>query len=188
MGLSTVAWLWGTVAIAVLHQVYVWLAWRLELHLGWVSSVFGDKAFDRFALGFKVFGQARNVIILLAVSNRFTIGMPLVPRVVVALVLLAVSVYTIASAMRRLGADRLMGLDHFDEHAREGGLVEEGVFRFTKNPLYVLGFLWFWVPGVALDSAAALLAAGFYHAYIWVHYYCTEKPDIQVMYEGDAAA
>ncbi len=182
LGLSTLAWLWITLAVAIAHQVYVWLTWRLELHEGSVSSVFGGRAFDRFALGFQAFGNARNIIIVLAVSNRSSLGLPLVPRLIIAVLFLALAVYTIASALRHLGADRLMGLDHFEARGREGGLVNEGVFRFTSNPLYVLGFLWFWVPGLALDSAAALLAAGFYHAYIWVHYYCTEKPDIEMIY------
>jgi len=28
----------------------------------------------------------------------------------------------------------------------------------------------------------ALLLAGFNHLYIWVHYYCTEKPDMERIY------
>jgi len=27
-----------------------------------------------------------------------------------------------------------------------------------------------------------LAAALFQHAYIWVHYYCTEEPDMQLIY------
>ena len=40
--------------------------------------------------------------------------------------------------------------------------------------------------GIALfaGSLAALAAALFQHAYIWVHYYCTEAPDMALIYGG----
>jgi len=31
-------------------------------------------------------------------------------------------------------------------------------------------------------TLAALAAALFQHACIWVHYYCTEKPDMELIY------
>jgi hypothetical protein len=48
--------------------------------------------------------------------------------------------------------------------------------------MYTFGFLMLWVPGLLLLSQAALLAAAFNHAYIWVHYYATELPDIHYLY------
>ena len=39
-------------------------------------------------------------------------------------------------------------------------------------------------PGLYASSQAALLAAAFNHAYIWVHYFCTELPDMKRIY-GD---
>jgi hypothetical protein len=45
-----------------------------------------------------------------------------------------------------------------------------------------LAFLALWIPGLALRSTAALALALLRHAYIWVHYYCTEKPDLDVIY------
>ncbi len=44
---------------------------------------------------------------------------------------------------------------------------------------------WFEISeGIALigGSLAALAAALFQHAYIWVHYYCTGKPDMDLIY------
>ena len=49
--------------------------------------------------------------------------------------------------------------------------------------MYKFVFLFLWVPGVLLQSKAALLAALFQHIYIWVHYYFTELPDIKIIYE-----
>jgi DNA polymerase elongation subunit (family B) len=34
------------------------------------------------------------------------------------------------------------------------------------------------------NSEAALWVTAFNHTYIWVHYYCTELPDMRVIY-GD---
>ena len=50
--------------------------------------------------------------------------------------------------------------------------------------MYTFGFLILWVPGLIFFSKAALLAAGFNHIYIWVHYYTPELPDIRFLYNG----
>ena len=47
--------------------------------------------------------------------------------------------------------------------------------------MYVFGFLLLWIPALAGRSYAALATALFSHAYIWVHWYCTEKPDLRRM-------
>jgi hypothetical protein len=62
--------------------------------------------------------------------------------------------------------------------------VKEGIFRYSSNAMYVYGFLILWIPGFWWRSQAALLAALFNHAYIWVHYSCTELPDIRLIYGG----
>ena len=38
--------------------------------------------------------------------------------------------------------------------------------------------------GTTPGSLAALAAALFQHAYIWVHYYCTEAPDMDLIYSA----
>lgn len=64
--------------------------------------------------------------------------------------------------------------------------MRDGIFRFSSNAMYTFGFLALWVPGLLLESAAALLAAGFQHAYIWVHFHFTERPDAEHIYGGGA--
>jgi hypothetical protein len=39
-----------------------------------------------------------------------------------------------------------------------------------------------WAIALLTRSQAALAAALFQHAYIWVHWYCTEQPDGVVLY------
>ena len=48
--------------------------------------------------------------------------------------------------------------------------------------MYTFGFLILWILGLVCLSQAALMAALFNHLYIWVHYYCTELPDIYAIY------
>jgi RimJ/RimL family protein N-acetyltransferase len=38
-----------------------------------------------------------------------------------------------------------------------------------------------WIIAIAAASWSPLVVAGFSHAYIWVHYFCTEQPDMQVI-------
>ncbi len=39
-----------------------------------------------------------------------------------------------------------------------------------------------YLPGLLLLSKAALAVALFNDIYIWVHYYCTERPDMETIY------
>ena len=58
---------------------------------------------------------------------------------------------------------------------------------YTSNGMYVFGFFLIWFPGLWYASLAALAAALFSHLYIWVHYYCTERPDMLRIY-GDVGS
>ena len=48
--------------------------------------------------------------------------------------------------------------------------------------MYTFGLLVVWLPGLLAASKTALLSAAFSHVYIWVHYYCTERPDMRRIY------
>jgi len=50
------------------------------------------------------------------------------------------------------------------------------------NAMYALTFLGFWAVAFLARSQAALAVALFQHAYIWVHWYCTEQPDGVLLY------
>jgi hypothetical protein len=53
--------------------------------------------------------------------------------------------------------------------------------------MYLLIFLALWAIALYFRSHAALVAALFQHAYIWVHYGCTERPDMELIYGSGAA-
>lgn len=187
-GWPTSMWLWVVVLTAVLHQSYVRLTWRLQLHTSLLTRTLRDAAFPLFKAGFAVLGLSRMLILPLAVANRGSLRLPGVVQWGVSAVFLALSGYLFYSVIRYFGIDRATGADHFDPEARNWPLVEEGIFRHTSNGMYTFGFLILWVPGLALESFGALVAAAFHHAYIWVHYHCTERPDMEVIYGGSRSA
>ena len=86
------------------------------------------------------------------------------------------------SVRRYFGMVRAAGADHFDARYRAMPLVDEGIFRFTKNGMYVYAFLLFWAIATGFDSMAALAVVAFSHVYIWIHFFATEKPDMNYLY------
>ena len=88
------------------------------------------------------------------------------------------------SVLKYFTLRRALGIDHFDATYRNAPLVRQGMFRYSRNAMYVFGIAILWLPGLLLASKAALLAALFNHLYIWVHYYTVELPDMRTIY-GD---
>jgi len=183
LGHSTHFWLWLSIAVPVLHQLYVWLAWRLQLHYGLLEKWLGKRAFAVYVAGFGLFLIARAfTLIELANSNAYTLPISPVLGYSLALVCTLLAGYTGYSVARYFGFERAAGIDHFEESYRKKPLVRRGIFRWTPNAMYTFGFLAVWIPGFMWLSQAALLSALFSHLYIWVHYYCTELPDMKQIY------
>ena len=183
-GLSTTAWLIVAIAIPVVHQVYVLLVWRAELHHRLLTKWFErTRGFLVYAVGFALlFGARLLALIALALSNQGTLGWPPGLACTLAAILGIPWVYAVYSVLRYFGLPRAFGMDHFDPAYRSMPFVRQGVFRWTSNGMYGPGFLVVWLPGLIGLSEAALLAGLFNHAYIWVHYYTTELPDIRRIY------
>lgn len=183
-GRSTSFWLAAAIAAPILHQVYVWLSWRLELHHQWLSQSLGrERGFLVYAVGFSVLFVFRLLsIVALSLASRNSFEIRPAIAAILSLALLLPSVYLVYSVLRYFGLRRAFGIDHFDPSYRKAPFVREGIFRFSSNAMYVFGFLLLWIPGVLLSSKAGLLAAFFSHVYIWVHYYCTELPDMWRIY------
>lgn len=183
LGISTVSWLIVAIAVPIAHQVYVWFVWRAELHHAWISHWFGKKSFYYYAVGFSILLISRLLsIVALAFANRNTLPLDPTLSTGLALAISLPALYLLWSVYRYFGFQRAFGIDHFDPRYRAEPLVKEGIFRFSDNGMYVFGFLVLWIPGLLWLSQAALLAALFNHLYIWVHYYATERPDIDFIY------
>ena len=181
--LSSSEWAALAVGLAVAHQVLVWFCWRTELHAGLLSRLAGEAGFVVYAILFSILGIARTVAVwCLAIANQGTVDLAASIRRPVAILLLLPALYLFYSVKRYFGFRRAFGADHFDASYRTMGLVREGIFRFTSNGMYVCGFLILWVPGLWWGSTAALSVALFNHLYIWLHYYSTERPDMDRIY------
>ncbi len=183
-GVSTRAWFIVSVCIPVVHQFYVMVLWRLELFHKTISRTFGNSGFFYFKVGFTLLILLRPVsIIILALSNSDSMAINPIVRYLGALILVLPGIYLGYSIKRYFGIDRAFGKDHFyPNEAKDWPLVNQGIFKYASNSMYVFGFMALWVPGLVLESKAALAVAFFSHVYIWVHYYFTEKPDMELIY------
>lgn len=171
---------WIAVTVPVAHQVYVWLAWRLELRSAALSKTIG---FRGYSICFFILFAGRFISLMtLAWLDRGSLRLPSEAVLTVTLLLMLPGLYAMYSVQRYFGMPRASGADHFDPQYRDMPLVKEGIFRFTNNGMYIYAFLLFWAVATGCNSSAALLVAAFSHAYIWVHYYATEKPDMKYLY------
>jgi hypothetical protein len=184
LGISTGTWLAVAFAVPILHQLYVWFVWRAEFHHALISRWFGmEKGFWCYAVGFFIFFLARPIsLILVALSNKDSLDLNPLGAVTLAVVLFIPWLYLLYSVHKYFGIDRALSMDHFDPSYRIRPFVREGIFRYTDNAMYTFAILILWILGLVFFSQAALLVALFNHLYIWVHYYCTELPDIYAIY------
>ncbi|MBI2880815.1 MAG: hypothetical protein HYY21_04455 [Candidatus Tectomicrobia bacterium] len=182
--LGAQSWFILSLGVPVAHQVFVWASWRSELCFGAVTKTFGPKGFEFYAAIFSFLGIARVLVLLgLAISDRDSLGLPLLIRILLLILLTPLAAYTGYSVARYFGFRRAFGIDHFDTSYRKRPLERRGIFRHTRNAMYWFGFLVLWIIAIACDSRLALVSVFFSHAYIWVHYHCTEKPDMKRIYE-----
>lgn len=183
LGLRSAGWAVLAVANAVAHQVYVWLCWRGELHGRVLSRLLGARAFPIYAAIFAALIALRPILAFaLGWSNRGTLAIDPWLGYTVTVVLIGPAAYLLYSVARYFGFARATGIDHFDPALRAAPLVRQGIFRWTSNAMYVFGFFVLWIPGFLFQSVAALALAAFSHAYVWVHYFCTERPDMRRIY------
>jgi len=120
-------------------------------------------------------------IVILAISNQGSLSINPLYAYLIAALITPVVIYLFYSVIRYFTIERAYGIDHFDKNYSEP-YVKEGIFRYTDNGMYIYSILILYLPGLLLLSKTALIVALFNHVYIWVHYYCTERPDMKVIY------
>jgi hypothetical protein len=171
---------WIAILSPVIHQIFVWLAWRTELRSSAISKTIGFQMY--VVIFFILFGGRFISLVALAWLDRGSLNLQFLPQIIVTILLALPGLYAMYSVKRYFGMVRASGADHFDPKYRELPLVKEGIFRFTDNGMYIYAFLLFWAIATGFNSAAALIVAAFSHVYIWVHFYATEKPDMGFLY------
>lgn len=183
LGISTAAWFYAGLGVAVAHQVWVVTWWRLEFHRGACSRALGARAFRIYAVGFAVLAFGRiGTVLGTSVANAHTLPIPAAVAWTVAGIMILPLIWLMVSMHLYFGFDHALGADHFYEEHRSRGLCRRGIFRYVPNSMYTVGFLILWAPAIASASRAGLLLAAFNQVYIWVHYFCTEKPDMRRIY------
>jgi len=183
LGFSDTEWFWASVVAAIVHQVIVALIFRAQLGWSILTRLFGKADMIVWGIVFMPLLIARPILILgVAIANAGTADLPRGFELAAGTALMIPAVYAGYSVGRYFGIDRALGGDHFRQRYRDMPMVREGAFAWTSNAMYALVFLGLWGIGLLTGSLAALAAALFQHAYIWVHYYCTEAPDMALIY------
>jgi hypothetical protein len=183
LGVRDTTWFVVTVAVAIVHQVYIWAAWRTQLACRTFTRAFGRWDFAVYGVPFFAFLLLRPLLVgAVSAADPRSLALPSRFADWLATVLLLPTIWTGWSVARYFGVLRAAGGDHFRPRYREMPLVDRGAFAWTPNAMYTLAFLGLWAIALYEHSHAGLVAALFQHGYIWVHYVCTEQPDMAVIY------
>lgn len=185
LGAADITWFWTAIGLTVLHQLLVWLVFRGQLGWAVLSRWFGSKDLFVWGLVFLPLLALRPILLLgLAMSDRGSLSLDPIVGWILGLVLLAPTLYTFWSVEHYFGVARALGGDHFRSRYRAMPFVRRGAFRWSSNAMYTFAFLGLWSIALFANSRAALIVAIFEHAYVWAHYFGTEKADMELIYGG----
>ena len=171
---------WIAIAFPIMHQIFVWVTWRFKLQPLCAAAALTFPVY--LAIFFVLFAGRFVSLLTLSWVDRGSLQLPIIPQVVLTAFFIVPGVYAMYSVWRYFGFGRAAGADHFDLRYRDMPLVRQGIFRFTNNGMYLYAFFLFWAIAFAFNSLAAIIVAGYSHVYIWVHFYATEKPDMEYLY------
>jgi protein-S-isoprenylcysteine O-methyltransferase Ste14 len=184
LGLEDSTWYWTGTTLVVVQQLAVWIVFRSQLGWALLTKWFNYADIKIWGVVFIPLLIARPLLLFgLAMSDRQSAGIPRSITIGLGIILLIPAIYTLWSVGHFFGLERALGGDHFREEYREMSFVREGAFRWSNNAMYVFAFLGLWSIALLTGSLAALGLAFFQHTYIWVHYYCTEEPDMRLIYD-----
>lgn len=186
LGQTSVGWAVTSIWLAVLHQVIVAIVFRLQLHKGIMTRMFGQRDLTVWSAIFMPLLAARPITVILTgwADTRSPPGFTVLNFIIGAM-LLAVAIWGMHSTLKYFTLRRAVGGDHFREEIRSLPKVHGGLFDHTDNGMYGVVFFGLWGIALLFGSWNALIVALFQHAYIWVHMYTTEAPDMRRLY-GDA--
>jgi len=187
LGLGPRGWAEATIWLAVGHQALVALVFRAQLYMAAMTRLFGRHDMAVWRSVFLPLLVARPVGLALAGwHDPGTLPGPAWGVIALGAVLMLPPIWGMHSVLRHFTIARALGGDHFRESYAAMPLVREGAFALTPNVMYTVVPLALWGIALMLDSPLALLLAAFQHAYIWVHMYCTERPDMDRIYGPSA--
>ncbi len=183
LGLTATGWANVSITLAVLHQMVVAVVFRLQLHRNMMTRLFADRDMTVWRLVFMPLLIARPItVILTGWADPVPITDWRSAEIVSGAVLLAIAIWGMHSVLKYFTIPRALGGDHFRDSFAAMPLVQQGAFKYTSNAMYCIVFLGLWGIALLFGSWNALVLALFQHAFIWVHMYCTEKPDMEWIY------
>ncbi len=183
LGIPDQTWFFASILTAIVHQVVGWFVFRFQLVFSLFSRLFGRHDLLAWGIIFFPLMLLRPILSLgLALADTGSLEPFRTLQVLAGVILLIPAIYTGWSIGRYFGISRALGGDHFRQEYRDMSLVREGAFKYSSNAMYTFVFLLFWSIALFTGSRAALASALFQHAYIWVHMYCTESPDMRILY------
>ena len=187
LGLSAIHWAYLAMGVALVHQIMVAVVFRLQLHFDVMVRLFGGRALRIWGLMFLPLLVARPTTVLLAGwADAGSLGGSRGLQFAAGLALLAPAIWAMHSVLKYFTIPRALGGDHFFDRYLNMAMVERGAFRYSANAMYSFVFLGFWAIALLSGSWNALVLALFNHAYVWVHMYCTEDPDMGILYAPGA--
>jgi len=183
LGLSAVGWAKLSMWLAIAHQVIVAAVFRLQLHKNLMTRLFGTRDMKIWAALFMPLLIARPITVIL---TGWADTVPISPyrsaEIILGLALLAPAIWAMHSTLVHFTLPRALGGDHFRDDYLSMPMVSKGVFKYTNNGMYGVAFLGLWGIAFLFGSRNALVLALFQQSYIWVHFYCTEQPDLKRMF------
>ncbi|TCL00019.1 phospholipid methyltransferase [Shimia isoporae] len=181
--LTAPQWAKISIILAIVHQVVVAFVFRLQLHRALLSRILGERDLEIWTRIFLPLLVARPVtVILTGWADDTSLNEPRWAEWLVGVAFIGLAGWVMHSVFKYFTIRRAVGGDHFRDEIVRMPMVSEGAFKFTSNAMYGLAFLGMWGIALVFDSWNALVVAFFQHCYIWVHWYCTEKPDMEWLY------
>ena len=180
-GIGAFGWFMIAMSIPLIHQTYVWICWRSELCWKLISNTIGFKG---YVVLFFILIISRLSAIVLCFIDYGSFYQPGWLAWILGLILFIPGAYTMYSVKKYFGFLRAAGADHFDPKYRDLPFENRGIFKWTPNAMYVFAIGIPFSFAVATGSQSMFVVAIYTYISIWLHYFCTEKPDIVEIYSN----
>ena len=181
LGIGAFKWFLVAMTIPLVHQTYVWICWRSELCWKSISNTIGFKG---YVIIFFILIISRLSAIVLCFVDYGSLYKPGWLAWILGLILFIPGVYTMYSVKKYFGFLRAAGADHFDPKYRNLPFENRGIFKWTPNAMYVFAIGIPFSFAVATGSQSMFIVAIYTYISIWLHYFCTEKTDIAIIYNN----
>ena len=178
---GALGWFMIAMSIPIIHQAYVWICWRSELCWKLISNTIGFKG---YVIIFFILIISRLSAIVLCFVDYGSLYKPGWLAWILGLILFIPGAYTMYSVKKYFGFLRAAGADHFDPKYKDLPFENRGIFKWTPNAMYVFAIGIPFSFAVATGSQSMFVVAIYTYISIWLHYFCTEKPDIAIIYNN----